>query len=99
MTAIKSRLSVASACERQQRTLDAIYRSISKATKARNRHMTEKTETSNVKELTLPKDQNEAAAEALIRIAPSLARMRKSLFDSYISAGFTIEQALMLCTK
>jgi len=53
----------------------------------------------NVTSLSLPKDQNEAAAEHMIRIAPSLARMRKKLFDEYVAVGFTVEQALQLCTK
>lgn len=49
--------------------------------------------------LNLPKDQNEAIAEMVARNAPHLARMRKKLFDEYVTAGFTVDQALQLCVK
>jgi hypothetical protein len=57
------------------------------------------TEISNVQSLNLKKDPHEAAAENVIRQAPSIARMRKALFESYRAEGFSEEQSLLLCTK
>ncbi|WLB14809.1 hypothetical protein QIH87_50225 (plasmid) [Bradyrhizobium elkanii] len=49
--------------------------------------------------LNLPRDPLEATSEQLIRNAASIARFRKKLFDEYCAVGFTVDQALILCTK
>lgn len=56
-------------------------------------------ETTNVQSINIKKDPSEAVAEAAIRMAPNLARLRKALFDSYIKEGFSEEQSLVLCTR
>jgi hypothetical protein len=52
-----------------------------------------------VQALTLPQDPILANVEATERLAPAIARMRKSLYDQYVAAGFSADQALQLCVK
>jgi hypothetical protein len=50
----------------------------------------------NVHPLNIPKNADEAASDKLIRQAPSIAKMRKALFDAYVAEGFTVDQAIKL---
>ena len=50
----------------------------------------------NVHSLKLPKDADAAAADKLVRQAPSIAKMKKALFDAYVAEGFTVDQAIKL---
>lgn len=61
--------------------------------------MTDDTIETNIHSLKLPKDPDLAATDSVVRLAPSLARMRKALFDCYLKEGFTVDQALILITK
>jgi hypothetical protein len=36
---------------------------------------------------------------AMAEVATELAALRKTMFDAYVAAGFTQEQALLLCQK
>ena len=50
----------------------------------------------NVHSLNLPKDADAAATDKLVRQAPSIAKMKKALFDAYVAEGFTVDQAMKL---
>jgi hypothetical protein len=50
----------------------------------------------NVHSLNLPKDADAAATDKLVRQAPSIAKMKKALFDAYVAEGFTVDQAIKL---
>lgn len=54
---------------------------------------------SNIKEIPIRRDPEAAQLEQFDKIAGSLAKMRRRMFEEYIAAGFTTEQALQLCVK
>ena len=50
----------------------------------------------NVHSLKIPKDADAAASDKLVRQAPTIAKMKKALFDAYVAEGFTVDQAIKL---
>jgi hypothetical protein len=44
-------------------------------------------------------DRARRELEAIIENAPVIAKIRRAAFLAYINEGFTVEQALQLCTK
>jgi len=50
----------------------------------------------NVHWLDFPKDADAAASDKILRQAPTIAKMRKALFDAYVAEGFTVDQAIKL---
>ena len=50
----------------------------------------------NVHSLDFPKDADAAAFDKLVRQAPTIAKMKKALFDAYVAEGFTVDQAIKL---
>lgn len=59
--------------------------------------MTDQTDETNLHSLKTTKDSDAAIADKVVRQAPAIARMKKAMFDSYVEAGFSEEQAIKLC--
>ena len=50
----------------------------------------------NVHSLNFRKDADAEASDKIVRQAPTIAKMRKALFDAYVAEGFTADQAIKL---
>jgi hypothetical protein len=64
------------------------------------------TDKPNIHALPSATDETQASVDAMIRILPILtraaseiARYRKASYDAHIAAGFTPDQALILCQR